>query len=187
MQPAAPIPLEHETSMAIAITIARTKVAFAGPILGDSGLNVIPVGLHHKPYISNQAQSRGALMTFTWGGPIDTGSGAGGYPPDRLQDEHAHRAVVPVGTTKHLKLQSIALIGEASWLDVVQMPQWKIGTTIRWLNSLREEWKEEQAKRIEKEINSIVAQRPSISVHFPPGCIYAQLLRAKYPKHAWPN
>ena len=107
--------IEHETSPAIAAQVARTKRFLAGPILGDSGLNAVIVDDPRGPYHPQQAANCGAVMRFTWCGPVATGYYTAGYPPNQLFDEYPHRAFLPVGTNMNLKLIDIKLVSGSSW------------------------------------------------------------------------
>lgn len=179
--------IEHETSPAIAVRIARCGKFCAGPILGDSGMNALIVDHAAGPYASDQAAERGALMRFDWSGPVGSGTHVLGYPPNELQDQHPHRALVPVGTNRFLRLVGIRLTRGSSWKDAVVEPRLTPTSVIPWLLSKKAGWKQRQADLIGNEMRAIVAQKRSISVVFPPHCIYASTVMEQYPNHAWPN
>lgn len=181
--------LHHETSPSIALAIARSRKCLAGPILGDSGINVEIVG-HPKQFLRGQAAHNGARLIFEWDGPVEHKNPPLGYKPDHLYDEHPHRGIVPVGTTKHLHLVGIDLINDSSWLTTVVKPIFCItnpGGWKKWYSSKHPEWEFHAAKEIENEIDDLVRQRPLISVVFPPECIYAGLLKDRFPSVKWPR
>lgn len=179
--------IEHETSPEIATEIARTGRFFAGPILGDSGMNARIVNYNAGQYNPDQAENRGALMSFDWGGPIGSNIHISGFPPDELQDHFPHRALVPVGTTKHLRLVGIKLINGASWEQAVTEPNLKLGSVCEWLVSRLPGWEKREANRIEQEMKSIIKLQPSIKILFPAHCIYKAIVKTQYPNHVWPN
>lgn len=179
--------IEHETSPSIAAEVARTKRFLAGPILGDSGMNAFIVGHQAGPYHPEQAENRGAIMRFSWTGPVTQGYFAKGYPPNQLFDQHPHRAFVPVGTNIDLRLFDIKLVGGASWEDVVVEPSFSLAALPSWLLSRRPGWRKNAVKRLQKEIAAIVAMQPLIRICFPPECDYQFDLMKAYPNHNWPN
>lgn len=177
--------IEHETSPAIALAVLRSRRFLAGPILSDSGLNVIfddqeNIGCH-----SGQAVCTGALMTFNWTGPVSKIYCSSGYPPNVLYDQRPHRGFVPVGTTNFLTLVNIELIGEASWQEAVVRPKFIFGSSPRlwvyWLKSHSESWRLNEMKKIQTEIEALRRSPVSICISFPPSSIYEMYLRRKFP------
>lgn len=179
--------IEHETSPAIAAKVARTQRFLAGPIMGDSGLNAFIVGHGAGPYHPEQASNCGAVMRFAWTGPVTQGSFVNGYPPNQLYDEHPHRAFLPVGTNRSLKLIEIVLVGGGTWEDAVVEPSFSLANLPTWLNSKRTGWRHSVAGRIEEEMAEIVTTQPNITICFPPNCIYRSTVMKSYPNHNWPN
>lgn len=179
--------IEHETSPAIAAEVARTKRFLAGPILGDSGMNVTIVGHLAGPYHPEQAANCGAVMRFAWTGPVSQGRFPAGYPPNQLFDEHPHRALVPVGTNINLKLIEIELVDGASWEDAVVETAFSLANLPSWLLSKRAVCRQEAAERIEEEMAAIVGTQPNIAICFPSDCIYRSIVMKTYPNHNWPN
>ena len=180
--------LHHETSPRIALQIARTRCIRAGPILGDSGLNVIIPTHANGEYFDGQAQNRGAILIFHWNGPVSRAHFADGYPVDTLYDQHPHRGFVPVGTTNHLKLHGIQLNEGFNWEMAVELPEFRTkGSKITWAFSKCPRWKSSQASLIKKEVERILSGRPTMSVVFPEHCIYKNLLLQKYPNVDWEN
>ena len=180
--------IEHETSPAYAADVAIKGRFLAGPILGDSGMNAVIVNHPAGPYFPGQAVQRGAVLRFDWTGPIvPAANKILGYPPNELQDEHPHRALVPVGTNQYLHLVDIRLIRRASWEEAVVEPTFSSLALLSWLASKLPGWKTHQAKRLSQHIAGIVAKRPLISVWFPDGCIYRGTVMKQYPNHNWPG
>ncbi len=181
-----PIILHHETSPRIAVQIARTRCCKAGPILGDSGLNVIIPTNANGGYYAGQAQNRGAILIFNWNGPVSRAHFADGYPVDTLYDQHPHRGFVPVGTTNHLKLVGIQLNKGVTWEMAVDVPEFRTkGRKLAWAFSKCPRWKRSQAALIEKEVEKILRGQPTMSVVFPENCIYKSFLLQRYPNVDW--
>ncbi len=179
--------IEHETSPAIAVEVARTTRFLAGPVLGDSGLNAFIVGHKAGPYHPEQPAKHGAVMRFEWTGPNGQGYFPTGYPPNRLFDQHPHRAFVPVGTNRGLRLIEIELVGGGSWEDAVVEPSFSFANLPLWLASRHGGWRQKVAESLKEEILAIVGTRPLITIAFPPKCIYRSNLVKNYPDHNWSN
>lgn len=180
--------IEHETSPAVAVRIAKSGLALGGPIMGDGGLNCVAVNHPAGPPHPGQALGRGAVMRFDWTGPSTNVSPSNGiYQPNLLYDEHPHRAMVPIGTNQHLRLIGITLVGGASWADVIQQPQLTFDSFGEWIRSLRSGWTERAASTLGAEMQATVAKQPLISVGFPEHCIYRSFVQAAFPGHNWPN
>lgn len=178
--------IEHETSPAIAATVARTKRFLAGPLLSDSGMNAVIVNHPAGPYLPGQAAACGAMMRFEWTGIVSQGSFSGGYPPNQLFDQHAHRAFLPVGTNLNLKLIDIYFVNGASWQDAVVQPSFSLTNLCSWLSSKFPGWLQAEAMKLQDEMVGIVANQPNITICFPPHCIYRSNLMQAYPNHNWP-
>lgn len=151
--------IEHETSPGIALLIMRDGLFRGGPIMGDAGLNAVPLG--GLGYFSEQAENTGAIMEFSWHGPIERETP---YPPrvDTLYDQKPHRVFIPVGTTRNLFLDRIRLRDGYSWADCVVQYPIPLGLNLvnprAWylaLLSRSSGWKSEQVDAISMEVATL--------------------------------
>lgn len=183
-----PLLLRREIGPRYALKVARTGRARAGDGLAESGLNC-EIVVHALGFNEDQAQSRGALLTFEWTGPVLAALGLVGYEPNILVDQHPHRALVPVGTTQHLRLVGVELIRGQSWLSAVERPKlagWpSLKALGRWLSSKLPGWDQREACRIAAEVAHIVEQRPAIVVVLPPFSSYERGMPERFPNVDW--
>jgi hypothetical protein len=160
--------IEHETSPEIALLIFRTGKFTGGPILGDNGLNAIPVG--SSGYWLGQAESKGAVMEFAWEGEVLKDSPIS-HQPDILYDQKPHRVFLFSGTSKHLYLQRIYFIDDSSWSELlpeVLMPAgfhfFNLFAWIRYRRSRSQKWKEQKVHELRAEIATLNSYRKSIAI-----------------------
>lgn len=176
--------LIHETAPGIALLIIKSRIFQAGTIIGDSGVNAEIVGHVAGPYNPDQAAARGAILKFEWLGPVSKQEFENGYPPDVLYDQHPHRAFIPVGSTKYLRLIDVELRIGVSWRDLTYTPErGQPRLLTKWCSWIRQ-WEE---KRIGREVVRVVNTRPLVMVGFPTFSPYEKNLRNKFPNVAWPN
>lgn len=194
--------VKRETSPAIALQLIRDRECWAGPILGDSGMNVEIENHQNGMYHQNQADDTGAILRFKWDGVVVLGANAPKInnmvmQADLLIDEFPHRAIFPVGTgqgltasTATLRLISVYFDSETDWSQLVDdRPKFKFSKVLslnmwlQWFLGLnKKRWVESETKKIKSEINSILKTTPQIMVVLPPFAPYSSLVKAVYPK-----
>jgi hypothetical protein len=180
-----PITVLRETSPTVALDVVRNKRCFAGPILGDGGMNGVIANHPAGPYSPDQAADQGAILHFEWNGKIDSPQYSLHPPADILIDEHPHRAFFLAGTgqgltaeTGHLRLVMVTFKGKHGWHEVVgERPFF----SFRRILMGSEKWKADQAQRIADEVAGVLASKPVIKVVLPSSCIYRSILAKEYP------
>lgn len=178
-----PIRLLHETSPWVALEVARTGRFKAGPILGDAGLNAVMYDHPKGNFNPDQAENLGAILEFEWSGPITLESYISRPEIDWLYDQHPHRLFLFLGSSKHLQLVGVNLKRGFGWEDLIMPPVFDFrrildrGMWRKWLASHdKKRWISQEAKKIEREIKSIVASRPNIKIVPPPHAAYLHLM-----------
>lgn len=193
--------VRHETSPEIALQVIRTREFWAGPILGDSGMNV-EIEDHPSGYHNGQAESKGAFLRFDWDGVVVPGKFLQKInelvmPADHLIDEMPHRGILPVGTGQGLtgSTAKLRLIGVefAVNIDLSKMARERAEFEFRKLFCLKM-WRKwffglvgikflgSGARNIQSEIDSIVKSKPQIMVVMPPYAPYRDCVCKVYPK-----
>lgn len=178
-----PLRLLHETSPSVALKVARSGQFMAGPILGDAGLNAVMANHPKGNFNPGQAENRGATLEFEWSGPITMDNYKSRPEIDYLYDQHPHRLFLFLGSRKHLQLVGVNLKQGYGWEEVIAPPTFNVGRFFdrdmwrEWLASYnKKRWVFEETKKIEREIKSIVAIKPSIEIAKHPEAPYLRLL-----------
>lgn len=146
--------LIHKTSLDIAIVIIRTGV-FKAARGGDAGINAFVEG---KPKNLNQyVEATGATLKFNWSGPVRVNNT---FPlePNTLHEDLPWRAVVPVGTTRHLIVIGLDADDDV-WAEAV-------GATPSYCltSRMKAAYRHERAKLLKQETEDRIKTRPSVVV-----------------------
>lgn len=179
----------HQTAPEVALAIAFTGQFWAGPILGDSGLNAILINDPRGKFHYNIADSTGATIAFDWNGPVLFDKISGDYQPEHLYDEFPFRAFIPVGTSKNLKLSTIELSSSQTWGQALDSSGWLSSSMWDRLRDgffLKDTWRKKVLLNLESELQRIIKIGREIKVVFPPSSAYEGGLRERNPNISWP-
>lgn len=192
-----PVIVLRETSPAWALDTIRSGRCFAGPILGDGGMNAVIENHPDGDYCSDQAVEQGAILHFEWDGKIDRPKYTLHPPADVLVDQHPHRAFFMAGTgqgltpeTGRLRLVAVSFTGMHGWHEAVgDPPSFQIRQLFSrnmwlawWSGRSRKNWEAETAKQITNEVAGILATKPAIMVVLPPFSLYRSIVANTYPR-----
>lgn len=150
-----PTHLSHYTSLGAAINIVRSKTfktASRDPLNTDSGLNAGIVG---QPLANQQFQGWDVTLFFDFDGPLVPMSQ---FPlaVGAVYDALPWRAVVPLGTTKELRLVKLEEEDDCDWLDCIPPVPW-------WM-PFKKCYRKQKALNLRDEIFDLVAQKPLIKI-----------------------
>lgn len=150
--------LLHITGLANAIAIVKSGVYLtsgADDTGSDSCLNSFVLG--REKCLGQDFESAGAVVRFEWLGPMRINND---FPlePDVLHLDLPWRAMVPTGTTRHLRITGLRA-NFTHWVDEVRNPPWYCLT-----DTSKSRFRNEQAMVLKKDTAARIKTRPSIEV-----------------------
>lgn len=146
--------LIHYTSLENAISIVRSGV-FLTAGGGDACLNAFVEG---RPASRGQEfQAEGVALRFDWSGPVRVNN-AFPLETDVLHDDLPWRAVVPVGSTQHLRIVGLDA-KEDAWIEAVGSAPWYCLTA-----RMKSSYRRDRAEVLKGEIEGRIATRPPVVV-----------------------
>ncbi len=158
--------LVHQTSLAIAIQILKTRLykpRQCDPLGGDSGMNVFEKG---KKYNKNQEYAAtGAYIIFEWTGPVEETNDLP-FKKDYLIRQGSWRSIVPFGTSQHLRMTGIKA-SSTEWERFCHPAPW-------WflIPSVKAAWLRRRAAAERASLCKILAGKPAIGVGVEPSAKY---------------
>lgn len=150
-----PIHLFHYTSLGAAIKIIRTqkyRTASGDPMNGDSGMNV---GIVDEALSNQHFEGWDVTLYFDFDGPLVPMTSFP-LPVGSVYNALPWRAVVPLGTTKELRLIKLEEEDTCDWLEMIPPAPW-------WI-PFKKWYRKKKAQKLREQTFAMIAKRPLIKV-----------------------